>query len=354
MSSNSKKPNEEVDLAQFFVMIGNTFNRFFQFIASIFKNLFFAFVWVVFFVRRHIIVFFIAIIIGFVSGFIIGETSDPVYKSTITLRQNYQTGENLYGSIDYYNGLLRDRDYKILAEVLGLSEESSKEVVSFDIEPVITSNDLLLMFNDYVLDLDSLALSKVEYDEFINNIKEYKHPFQQISIKSKTRANFNNVFNNIVENILTNEFFVNEQRKDILELSNAKRALENALIQSDSLQETYKRVMQMDSNRLSDVGITFEGNSESEKTREFDLFMNDIELRQEIVSLDRKLNDKAQIIDLISSKQDSGFVDHTKNFLGIPLPIKVFYPILVLSIVFLVMLAREFYMSIQKYKPQKE
>ena len=61
---------------------------------------------------------------------------------------------------------------------MGLSEESSQQVVSFDIEPVITNNDLLIMFNEYVEDLDSLALSKVEYDEYIN-IKEYKHPFSK-------------------------------------------------------------------------------------------------------------------------------------------------------------------------------
>jgi hypothetical protein len=207
------------------------------------------------------------------------------------------------------------------------------------------------MFNDYVEDLDSLALSKVEYDEYVNNINEYRHPFQQISIKSKTRANFNSVFNNIVGNILTNEFFVNEQKKDILELTQTKQALVKALKQSDSLQETYKKVMQMDSNRLSDVGITFEGNTENEKTREFDLFMNDIDLREDIVTVERKLKDKENIIDLISSKQDSGFVDHTKDFLGLALPIKVFYPVLVLSLVFLVMLAREFLKYLEKYKP---
>ena len=213
MTDKSRQQGEEVDLGQLFVMIGNNINRFFQFIASIFKNLFFGFVWVVFFVKKHILVFSTAAAVGLVAGFIIEETSDPVFKSTITVRQNYQTGENLYGSIDYYNGLLKDRDYKILADVLGLSEESSQQVVSFDIEPVITNNDLLIMFNEYVEDLDSLALSKVEYDEYINNIKEYKHPFQQISIKSRTRANFNSVFNNIVDNILTNDFFVNEQKK---------------------------------------------------------------------------------------------------------------------------------------------
>jgi hypothetical protein len=351
MTNKSRQQNEEVDLGQLFVMIGNTINRFFQFIASIFKNLFFGFVWVVFFVKKHTVVFSIAAVTGLISGFVMEETSDPIYKSTITVRQNYQTGENLYGSIDYYNGLLKDRDYKILGDVLGLSEESSEQVVSFDIEPVITNNDLLIMFNDYVEDLDSLALSKVEYDEYVNNINEYRHPFQQISIKSKTRANFNSVFNNIVGNILTNEFFVNEQKKDILELTQTKQALVKALKQSDSLQETYKKVMQMDSNRLSDVGITFEGNNENEKTREFDLFMNDIDLREDIVTVERKLKDKENIIDLISSKQDSGFVDHTKDFLGLALPINVFYPVLILSLVFLVMLAREFLKYLEKYKP---
>ena len=351
MTDKSRQQGEEVDLGQLFVMIGNNINRFFQFIASIFKNLFFGFVWVVFFVKKHILVFSTAAAVGLVAGFIIEETSDPVFKSTITVRQNYQTGENLYGSIDYYNGLLKDRDYKILADVLGLSEESSQQVVSFDIEPVITNNDLLIMFNEYVEDLDSLALSKVEYDEYINNIKEYKHPFQQISIKSRTRANFNSVFNNIVDNILTNDFFVNEQRKDILQLTQTKQALVKALNQSDSLQETYKKVMQMDSNRLSDVGITFEGNTENEKTREFDLFMNDIDLRKDIVTVERKLKDKENIIDLISSKQDSGFVDHTKDFLGLTLPIKVFYPVLILSVVFLVMLARQFLKYLERYKP---
>ncbi len=350
-TASNPQPSEEVDLSQLFKIIGNGFRRFFQFIASIFKNLFFGFVWVVFFVKKHIVLFSVAAVAGLISGFIIEETSDPIYKSTITVRQNYQTGENLYGSIDYYNGLLKDRDYKILGDVLGLSEESSQQVVSFDIEPVITNNDLLIMFNDYVEDLDSLALSKVEYDEYVNNINEYRHPFQQISIKSKTRANFNSVFNNIVGNILTNEFFVNEQKKDILELTHTKQALVKALEQSDLLQETYKKVMQMDSNRLSDVGITFEGNTENEKTREFDLFMNDIDLREDIVTVERKLRDKENIIDLISSKQDSGFVDHTKDFLGLALPIKVFYPVLVLSLVFLVMLGREFLKYLDKHNP---
>lgn len=48
-TNNTTPPSEEVDLGQLFKMIGNAFSRLFNFVGSIFKQLFLAFVWVVFF-----------------------------------------------------------------------------------------------------------------------------------------------------------------------------------------------------------------------------------------------------------------------------------------------------------------
>ena len=225
------------------------------------------------------------------------------------------------------------------------------------------SGDLIVLRNDsnnnYVLctarNLYSSPLFK-KYENYsflyytpIKDLINFKKIFIENNLELDKELTLEyKILNNKIDNIIS---IVNEQKKDILELTQTKQALVKALKQSDSLQETYKKVMQMDSNRLSDVGITFEGNTENEKTREFDLFMNDIDLREDIVTVERKLKDKENIIDLISSKQDSGFVDHTKDFLGLALPIKVFYPVLVLSLVFFVMLAREFLKYLEKYKP---
>ena len=354
MNTNKTPSNEEVDLGQLFNMIGNTFNKFFQFIASIFNQFFMAFVWLVFFIRRRAIVLIAAIIVGLITGYLIEKTSPPVYKSSISVKQNYQTGENLYGSINYYNGLLRDRDYQILAEVLGLLS-SPKEIVGFEIEPIITDNDMLVMFDKYMGGLDSLAATKIDYKGYAKNIRDYKHKFQQISIKSRTRANFNNVFTNIVGNIETNRFFVNEQLKDLSELESNKSSLKEALVKSESLQETYKRVLeqQIDPKTTSEIGITFEGNNEKDKTREFDLYKNDIDLRQRIIDIDREIKDKKNIIDVISSKQDNGFVDNTKNFIGIALPYKQFYLFFIFSIVFTALLCFEFLKFLDKYSPDK-
>ena len=40
MTNKSRQHNEEVDLGKIFMMIGNSFNRFFQFILPVVKNLF--------------------------------------------------------------------------------------------------------------------------------------------------------------------------------------------------------------------------------------------------------------------------------------------------------------------------
>jgi hypothetical protein len=353
-TTNNTQPNEEVDLGQLFKMIGNAFSRLFQFIVSIFNQLFLAFVWLVFFLKKRALIFLTAAVAGLALGIYMDKTSPPIYKSSITVKQNYPTGENLYGSISYYNGLLKDSDYGVLASVLGVNEEISGDIVGFDVEPVITDNDRVIMFDRYITELDSLAASKVEYEVFIKNIEDHKHSKQQISIKSKTRANFKPVFSNIVENINTNPYFKNEQMKDLTELKQQKVALEQALAQSDSLQRTYKRVLeqQIDVKSSSEIGITFEGNSDKDKTREFDLYKNDIELRRELVNINRKLNDKVNIIDSISSKQESGYVDNTRHLLGLNLKSRHYYLVLFTFLSFIVLVGIEFLKFLDQYKPE--
>ena len=353
--AKNSNPSEEVDLGQLFKMIGSAFTRLYKFIGSIFNHFFWAFVWLVFFVKKRIIILSAAGFLGLIAGTALDLSLPPTYKSTLSIKQNYETGENLYESINYYNGLLKDKDYKILGELLGLTEKATKEIVGFDIEPIITDNEYLVMFNSYIGDLDSLAASKIEYKEYVKNIREYKHRYQQISIKSKTRPDFKGVFSNIINNIETNAFFVNEQAKDILELQETKQAIEISLAQSDSLQQTYKRVLESpkDPQSNAEIGITFEGANEGEKTKEFELYKNDIELRERIVKIQRELKDKENIIDMISSKQDNGFEDDTKEFLGLDIPFRIFYLVLALTVVFVVMLGKEFLTFLENYKPAK-
>ena len=108
------KPSEEVDLGQLFKLIGNTFDRFFNFIGSIFNKLFLAFIWAILFIKKHILKLVIAGVIGMVLGIYLEKTSVPIYKSFATIKQNYATGENLYSSISYYKDLVNQNDVNTL------------------------------------------------------------------------------------------------------------------------------------------------------------------------------------------------------------------------------------------------
>ena len=172
------------------------------------------------------------------------KTATPKYESSVTVVQNYPTGENLYNSVGYYNDLLRQQDYQTLGNVLNLDVEKTKSILVFDVKPVVSENNKLVAFNKYVKQLDSLAATKIEYEDFLENNEDYTHKYQQIRIESSERNSFKSVFQNIVESINLNPFFVNEQRKDIVELTQTKEALELALVKSESLQDTYKKVLE--------------------------------------------------------------------------------------------------------------
>jgi hypothetical protein len=356
MSTNSNTPNnsEEVDLGQLFKLIGNVFDRFFSFIGSIFKNIFLAFVWCIFLVKKRIIVLGLATVFGLVIGAFSQKTATPKYESSVTVVQNYPTGENLYSSVGYYNDLLRQQDYETLGTVLELDLEKTKSILGFDVQPVVSENNKLVAFNKYIKQLDSLAASKIEYEEFLTNNEDYTHKYQQITIESSERNSFKSVFENIVKSINSNPFFINEQRKDIVELTQTKTALEKALDESKTLQETYKRVLEQgidsDNAKSSEIGITFEGSSEVDKTKEFDLYQSDLELRTQLVEIERELLDKQYIVEMISNKQDSGFARNTKTFLGQELSPIMFYGILVFLGTLVVLLGIEFLKFIEKYK----
>jgi len=346
------QPSEEVDLGQLFKLIGKAFDRFFKFIASIFNSIFLTFVWLVFFVKKHILKLAIAGITGIALGFLLETVSEPVYKSYATIKQNYPTGENLYSSISYYKDLVKQKDVNTLKNALNISEAEAATILDFDIEPVITENKKLQNFDTYIKTLDSAVASKVEYASYIENSENYTYEYQQIVIKAKARNNFKKVFDKIIENIYSNEYFKREQEKDIAQLKNEESSIMEALKQSDSLQSTYKRVLEkvLEKEKGAQTSITIEGSTQIDKTKEFDLFKSDLELRQNLVENRRKQADKQFLIEVISSKQENGIIDNKKLVLGKSISIKTYYAILLTGLTFMVLLGLQFIKFLEKYK----
>lgn len=352
MSKDSNQPqqSEEVDLGQLFKLIGNAFERFFNFIGNIFYKLFLSFVWSVFFIKKNILKLVIAGVIGIGLGVLLEKTGEPVYKSFFTVKQNYDTGEDLYNTVSYFNDLVKQEDTLTLGATLGVMPSEAGDILGFEVKSLISENERLQEYDAYIKTLDTTVSKTVSYQNYRINDKEYDHKVQQISIKAKKRNNFKMVFEKVVEGVNSNAYFKSEQAKDTSELINKKSAIETALIKSDSLQSTYKRVLEKSIEKESEIGITFEGNSNIDKTKEFDLYKSDLELRRELVEIEREIADKQDIIEIISSKQESGFIDNKKDVFGFEMGYKPFYAMSLFMLVFIVLVAIEFLKFLERYK----
>lgn len=346
--------SEEVDLGQLFKLIGNMFDRFFKFLGNIFNKLFLAFVWCVFFVKKHIIILLVAGVLGFAYGFLKENKSKPIYKSSVIIRQNYSTGEHLYNTINYYNGLLSQQDYTTLGQELKLDTTYISSITSFGVEALITENQRLIQYDKYSRRLDSALVSQVGYEKYIENVKEYIYELQKLTISSKTNENFYTVFDAMVKSLNSNAFFKREQTKDLEQLKNRKLAVENALSESDSLQKVYKRVLEksLETQRGSQTSITIEGGDNKVNTKEFELYKSNIELRKELVSIEREKQNKEFIVEILSNTPNRGFVDTSLTFLGKSFKPKVFFTFLFPFLLFLILLMLRLIKFLEKYKTE--
>ena len=356
MSTNSNEPSKpkEVDLGQLFKLIGDAYDRFFNFFINIFKTIFLAFVWLIFLIKKRIFVLLSVATLGFLIGTIAPKFSPLKFESSAVVAQNYPTGENLYNLTEYYNNLVKQKDYEALGQALAIDTEKTKKILSFDVKPLFSGNDNIVAFNEFLLEIDTLASPPIVYKDFLENLEDHSYKYQKISIQSTLKSSFKLALSNIVKTISLNPHFVNEQKKDIIELTKTKTSFELALVKSDSIQSTYKRVLEREliSNNASENGIIFEGSSKTKITREYELYLSDLQIREKLIEVERDLLDKQYIIETISNKRDSGLSSNTKNLFGAELPMSLYTAALFFLLVFAVLLALEFSRFIEKFRTQ--
>ena len=354
MSKELPQPEktDEVDLGQLFKLIGNAFDRFFRFIGRILNSLFLAFVWVVFFVKKHIIKLVVAGVIGSGIGLFLEKGSQPIYKSSSILKQNYKTGENLYRLIDYYNALIDEKDLKTLNEDFKIDESKLSSIVNLDVEAVITDNDRIEGFDKYTKGLDSVLASTIKFEDYVKNSEEFDHSFQRIILKAKSKDVFSNVIPKIVEKINNTAYFKNEQKKDLDELTRQEEAIKESLLKSDSLKLVYQEVLikSVDKVAGSQTSIKIDNTEDKSVTKEYELYESDVELRRELVEIQRKKEDKAHIIEIVSSQENSGTIYKSVELFGFELSKKIALAILLSVFMFLFLLAKEFISFLERFK----
>ncbi|WP_347923220.1 hypothetical protein [Pontimicrobium sp. SW4] len=355
MSTNlpEQQPSEEVDLGQLFKLIGNAFERFFKFIGSIFNKLFLAFVWFVFFTKKHFLKLVIAGIIGVILGVVKQKIEDPVYKSTIVIKQNYDTGEHLFNTIEYYNSLIKQKDSIEVSKIFQIKPKQAADIIELEMESNLTDNEKLQLFDEYRQSLDSTLAITINYKDFLENTKDYNYNIQKLTLKSKSKTNFNPVLDTIISNIANSEFFKNEKEKKISDLNRRDEAINTSLKESKELQEVYKKVLDKPTEeqpRGTTTMISVGDSKEKSFTKEYELFSKDLELRMDLVENETNRKNLEDIIEIVSSQDGDGTRDNRTKLFGIETSWTISLSIKLILVSLLLLLLIEFVKYLERFK----
>ncbi|WP_166959968.1 hypothetical protein [Yeosuana marina] len=302
MSNEVPQPqqSEEVDLGQLFKLIGNAFNRFFQFIASIFKGIFHTIILFLLFIQKHIIKLAIVGFIGLAIGFYLDSNKTPVYISTMVVEPNFNSVQQLYNNVNFYNELANAGDSTALAEALNISKKEAATIKEFKVESYSDENQKVQLFDKFVRSLDTTTQKTIDMKSYLENFNSFDARFHTVSVIATDNGIAKKIQPTIINSISRNGYF-NLQK----EISDTNIKLEDSLYRKqiteiDSLQLLYKKVMLKEADRPMEGTSISLGENGGKENKELALINKMEQLKNGLVELNEERANKSSILNVIS------------------------------------------------------
>ncbi|MEL4307071.1 hypothetical protein [Joostella sp. CR20] len=298
---NQNNGSEEIDLGQLFKLIGDGFRKFFKFIGDIIKGFFGLIIGFMLFIQKHIIKFVIAGIIGVVIGGYLDYSKVPVYSSTMVLEPNFQSVQQLYNNINFYGELADAKDSVALAEAFSISPSEAGSIKSIEVESYSDENQKIQLFDQFVRSLDTTTQKAIDMEKFLNNFNSFDARFHTVVVKATDNKVAKKIQGPIIKSISNNDYFKIQKNIRQLNLTLQDSILKRQLVEIDSLQGLYKRVMEKEANKpMTGTNISLGENGNSEQNKELALIRQIDKIKQDLVDLNQERANKSEIINVIS------------------------------------------------------
>lgn len=308
MTNNQQQNNsEEVDLGQLFNAIGNLFQRFFNFISSIFKAIFAALI----FLLKAFITYFkiiaIVLVLAFVIGFAMDKTINPVFESKMLVEPYFGSKYQMIDNIDHYNSLIANSDIIALSNIFEIDESKSASLVGFTIsEGPENETDKLRQYDEFLTEIDTARADEITYEEFLKNRDIFSPEIYTITAISKEKTGFKALEKGI-KKAFDNDFATRnfEKRNDMYAIE--KSSIEASLRSIDSIKKAYiKALEQKNQGGSISFGEGLRVESNQEVSKELGLINKEIDLRNRLRLLDQKLIEESEIFEIISGFKETG------------------------------------------------
>lgn len=310
MSDNvsDKNQNEEVDLGQLFNAIGRLFERLFKFLGNLFKSLFSSIIYLLKPVVNNLKVILIAVMASAIFGFIVDYYKKPIYFSDMLVKPYFDSKYQLANNIDYYNALIESSDHVQLSRIFGIDSLEASELMGFEIEiGPETQNDLLKEYDEYINSIDSTLANDVTYDDYIANRDILAGTVFSINARSTNQRIFKKLEKGFFETF-ENDYSRKLKRTRDSSLQVRMNSYQRQIKRIDSLQGIYLNILKTESEK-DNAAVTsslIPLMQEKTKTREFELFQEELAIREKANNLEEVLIEESEYFDLLSGFEEVG------------------------------------------------
>lgn len=332
--------SDEIDLGQLFQLIGRGFQKLFDFIASIFKGIFHLIILFLLFVQKNFIILTLAVVIGAIGGYVLDMAGAERYISKMVVEPNFNSVQQLYNNIDFYNDLAKAEDSIALADALKISTNEAASIKEIFVDSYSDENQKIKLFDEFVRELDTSTIKAIEFESYLNNFNSLDARFHQISLISTNNLVAKKVQPTIVESISANEYFKLQKGINDINLELQDSIINHQLSELDSLQNLYKTILVKEADKpMQGTNINLAENGESQN-KELALVKEREILKNRLVALNQEKANKSSILNVISDFPNRGV--KVKRFWS---SYKFVLPLTFLGIVFFVLGS----LSINKY-----
>ncbi|MCL6266657.1 hypothetical protein [Flagellimonas myxillae] len=292
--------SDEIDLGQLFQMIGRAFERFFNFIGSILKGVFHLVILLLIFIQKNIIVLAIAVIVGAVAGYFLDKNLPEKYVSKMVVEPNFNSVQQLYNNIDFYNDLAKAQDSTTLATALNITEYEAGSVKEIFVDSYSDENQKIALFDDFIKDLDTTTIKTIDFDNYLDNFNSLDARFHQISVVSTDNKVAKKMQPAIIASISVNDYFKLQKKINDENLDLQEDIYMHQLAEIDSLQSLYRTVLIKEADKpMQGTNINLAENGESQN-KELALIQEREVLKERLVRLNRERANKSEILNIIS------------------------------------------------------
>lgn len=309
MSDQNQQPSnssEEVDLGQLFQLIGNAFRKLFQFIGNIFKGIFAIILVFLLFLQKHFLKFVIAGIIGLAIGIYLDMTKETKFISSMVVEPNFNSVQQLYNNVNFYNELAEAEDSTALAEALDISPSEAFSIKQFTVESYSDENQKVQLFDKFVRSLDTTTQKAIDMEAYLKNFNSLDARFHTISVTATDNAIAKKLQPSIINSISRNDYFNLQKKISDINIELQDSLYTKQVIEIDSLQLLYKRVMLKEADKpMQGTNISL-GESGGKENKELSLINKMEELKTSLVALNEEKANKSSIVNVISAFPKKG------------------------------------------------